>query len=297
MSIYGVSSSTTSSSMSEMLSQLRKAQNENASSGDFATSFLSDKDTDGDGALSLGETDFGEDQFNSIDSDGDGYLSSEELTAEEQRRQNQGELNFAMHGNTNAGGMAASLISDLDADGDGALSSSELNIDEKLFSSIDTDGDGSLSADEISTDMQNRMSKMQDAAMQMGAQSATQSGSASEGTAATASGTSSSSQSSDEEYDELDLNEDGVVSAEELRQAMMSGAFNKSSASDIEDLSSLFGSQDSANTTGNSAGSNGMTATNSMDGSSYTRRLADQAYMAQMPTMSGEYAAMQGITI
>ncbi len=270
MSIYGVgSSSTTASSMSEMLAQLREKQQNSGDSGDFATSFISDHDTDGDDALSIGETDFSEEMFSSIDTDGDGTLSAEELAAEEEKRQSQGAFNMSMRGMMTTDEMAASLVSDLDTDGDGVLSSSELAMDADLFSEIDADGDGTLSAEEISADMQSRMEEMQDTVASMGANA--------EAVASEASGASgtagASGSSEEEEYDELDLNEDGIVSADELRQAMMSGMLGG------DELSGL-----------------GATSTESSSdgsGSTFMRRMADQAYtMSQMMGEAGSTASM-----
>ncbi|MFV0348419.1 MAG: EF-hand domain-containing protein [Halodesulfovibrio sp.] len=273
MSIYGVSGSS-SGSMAEALAQLRNAR-EQKDAGNFASSFISDHDTDDDGLLSVDETDLGEEQFSSIDSDGDGYLSADELTAEEERRQEMGAFNMGMRVPPTASEMASSLISELDADGDGSLSQEELDMDSDLFSSIDSDGDGTLSSEEITEDLQARMDEMYQATMQMNASSTdtsdssddasgvtTASASGTSETTASASGTQASSSSSEEEeYDDLDLNKDGTVSFDELRQAMMSGMFSGT-------LDGL-GGESSGSDSGNLV-------------SGFMRKMADQAYQTQM---------------
>lgn len=278
MSIYGVSGSS-SGSMADALAQLRNAM-EQKDTGEFASSFISGHDTDQNGLLSVEETDFSKEQFNTIDADGDGYLSADELTAEERRRQEKGAFNMGMRVPPTADEIASSLISQLDADGDGSLSQEELDMDSDQFSSIDSDGDGILSAEEITEDLQARMEEMHQAAMQMGASSSatteSTNGDASEVAAATAPGTSetsasgtqaSSSSTEEEEYDDLDLNKDGTVSFDELRQAMMNGTFSGT-------LDGLSGS-----------GSTGSDSGSFVSG--FMRKMADQAYQTQMSHMSG----------
>jgi len=279
MSIYGVSGSS-SGSMADALAQLRNAM-EQKDTGEFAASFISGHDTDQNGLLSIEETDFSKEQFNAIDADGDGSLSADELTAEERRRQEKGAFNMGMRVSPTADEIASSLISQLDGDGDGSLSQEELDMDSDQFSSIDSDGDGILSSEEITEDLQARMDEMHQAAMQMGASStsttestngdasdvAAASASDTSETAASASGTQASSSSSEEEeYDELDLNKDGTVSFDELRQAMMNGTFSGT-------LDGLSGSGSSGSDSGSFV-------------SGFMRRMADQAYQTQMSQMA-----------
>jgi Ca2+-binding EF-hand superfamily protein len=265
--------------MADALAQLRNAR-EQKDTDEFAASFISGHDTDQNGLLSVEETDFSKEQFNTIDADGDGYLSADELTAEERRRQEKGAFNMGMRVPPTADEIASSLISQLDADGDGSLSQEELDMDSDQFSSIDSDGDGILSSEEITEDLQARMDEMHQAAMQMGASSSatteSTNGDASEVAAATAPGTSetsasgtqaSSSSTEEEEYDDLDLNKDGTVSFDELRQAMMNGTFSGT-------LDGLSGS-----------GSTGSDSGSFVSG--FMRKMADQAYQTQMSHMSG----------
>jgi Ca2+-binding EF-hand superfamily protein len=128
-----------------------------------------------------------------------------------------------------------------DTDGDGLLSLEETPLDEDRFNEIDADGDGFISAEELSADAKQHM-----AAGGMPPQGG--------GAEAGASASSDSSESTDEDYDTYDLNEDGVVTLDELLQAFKQGD---------QSLNSLFESLDNGT----------ATAT--------TQRLAMEAYQAQ----------------
>ncbi len=127
------------------------------------------------------------------------------------------------------------LVQENDGDGDGLLSLEESGLSEEMFNDVDADGDGQISAEEIQQDMQ---AKMEQAREMMGALNVMQG--MGEGAPpmgpppSQGSGSSSdSSSSSEQEYDELDLNEDGTVSLDELRIAFQSG---------VSGLNALFGS-------------------------------------------------------
>lgn len=186
------------------------------SAEDFAASIFEQDDADGDGLLSLGETPLDEERFNSIDSDGDGYLTVEELSSDAQSHIDEmnslmGQLTLKMQG-VDTSEMVSSIFAKDDADGDGLLSFEETPLDEDQFDSIDADGDGFISVDELSADMEEKM-----------AEGVPMPPSGAEGQAAASSGSSSSSSESEEEYDTYDLNEDGVVSFDELQQAYLGG--------------------------------------------------------------------------
>ncbi|MCJ2165379.1 MULTISPECIES: EF-hand domain-containing protein [unclassified Pseudodesulfovibrio] len=135
--------------------------------------------------------------------------------------------------------IAQSIVEQDDADGDGLLSLEETPLDQDRFNKIDADGDGFISAEELSADAKQNM-----AAANMPPR----------GGGAGASSGSESSESEEEEYDTYDLNEDGVVTLDELLQAFKQGD---------QSLNSLFESLDSGT----------ATAT--------TQRLAMEAYQAQ----------------
>lgn len=254
MSIYGVSGSGSSGSLAQLLAQAiarRQAQQTDTEGAErFAQSFIADHDKDSDGLLAMGETDFDQEQFDSIDTDGDGFLSAGELSAEEQRRQESGAFTVAMQSfRLDTDKIAASLISALDTDNDGVLSAGESGLDDDLFGSLDADGDGAITMTELADALN---SQAETARTEAAAAETAASGAGASGTGA-----------SEEEYDELDLNKDGIVSADELRQAMMQGLI------------------------GNSGESSGT----SIAGSMFTRRMAEQAYGAQ----SGAMDAMSAI--
>lgn len=108
---------------------------------DMASTIISDEDADGDGVLSLDETEFDEDKFAEIDTDGDGYLSQEEIQAD---------LEANMPPPPMGGGGGGS---DEDDDDD----EDEVDSLEDLFTSADTDGDGVLSEEEYVADVESRM--------------------------------------------------------------------------------------------------------------------------------------------
>lgn len=255
MSIYGVSGSGSSGSLAQLLAQAiarRQAQQTDTEGAErFAQSFIADHDKDSDGLLAMGETDFDQEQFDSIDTDGDGFLSAGELSAEEQRRQESGAFTVAMQSfRLDTDKIAASLISALDTDNDGVLSAGESGLDDDLFGSLDADGDGAITMTELADALN---SQAETARTEAAAAETAASGAGASGTGA-----------SEEEYDELDLNKDGIVSADELRQAMMQGLI------------------------GNSGESSGT----SIAGSMFTRRMAEQAYGAQSGAMDAMSALL-----
>jgi len=216
---------------------------------EFASSIIEHDDTDGDGLLSLGETPLDEDKFNSIDTDGDGYLTQDELSADFQSHMNelQSKASMFMQG-LDPSAMAQSIVDQDDTDGDGMLSLDETPLDEDRFNEIDADGDGLITADELSADAQQHMAESGEGMMAspppMGEM----------GAAGDASSSGSSGSESEEEYDAYDLNEDGMVTLDELLQAFQNGDSS---------LESFFGE----------GGGSGISA--------LTQRLAMNAYAAQ----------------
>ena len=134
--------------------------------------------------------------------------------------------------------MAEFIIGQDDTDGDGALTLEETPLDAERFGEIDSDGDGFITAEELSADAESHAQGPE----AMGA-----------GQGGSSSGSDSESSESEEEYDAYDLNEDGVVTLDELLQAFRQGD---------DSLNSIFGESE-----------NGV--------SSLTQRLAMAAYDAQ----------------
>ncbi|WP_319583234.1 EF-hand domain-containing protein [uncultured Pseudodesulfovibrio sp.] len=141
--------------------------------------------------------------------------------------------------------MAASIVEKDDQDGDGLLSLSETPLDEDRFNEIDADGDGFISAEELSADAQAHQSENPEPmqGMSMGGASGSSQASGSD-----------DSESSDEDYDQYDLNEDGVVTLDELMQAFRQGD---------QSLQALFDGMDKGS-------------------SSLIQRMANEAYTAQI---------------
>ena len=273
MDVSGIGSSSLVSLSSDILAQMRA--NRGGNSEEFANSFVSDKDGDGDGLLSLEEAGIDQTKFDNADTDGDGYLTEEEISADMENRKKEmaqmmGGLNMLMQGmgGQEEGDIASSLISESDADGDGALSQEESGLSDELFSALDSDGDGSVSAEEINAAMRPPDGMMQGQGTEQSGETisaaATASGVSASGGTESSGGTQSASSSDDEEYDEYDLNEDGVVTMDELRQAFANG--------DVS-LESLF-ETDGADRNGSENGGEN-------DGQSALMRMAMRAYEAQ----------------
>jgi len=134
--------------------------------------------------------------------------------------------------------MAEFIIEQDDTDDDGVLTLEETPLDAERFGEIDSDGDGFITAEELSADADSH--------------AATADGIGG-GQAASSSGSDSESSESEEEDDTYDLNEDGVVTLDELLQAFRQGD---------DSLNSIFGESE-----------NGVSA--------LTQRLAMAAYEAQ----------------
>lgn len=118
--------------------------------------------------------------------------------------------------------MAASIVDKDDRDGDGFLSLAETPLDEDRFNEIDADGDGLVSAEELSADAQ--ADRSGNPPPTQGTEGMAAGGGASAGGASgSASGSGDGSSDDDEVYDQYDLNEDGVVTLDELMQAFRQG--------------------------------------------------------------------------
>lgn len=206
------------------------------SAGDISqrvAAHIAELDADGDGALSVEESEVSAELFNQADSDGDGFVTEEELLAMMQKVRMDGPPH-KMDGEkgkppkASPEEMAARIIADHDADGDGALSLEESEVDESVFNLADADGDGQVTKDELLAMMENGRPKGPPPEMGEGMQPPP-GGSVGDMAAAImeeldsdGDGGLSSSEAgaSEEEFDALDTNEDGVVSQAELEAAM-----------------------------------------------------------------------------
>lgn len=192
---------------------------------------IAEADADGDGALSLEESQAPAELFNQADTDGDGFLSESELLAMMQKVRSEGPPQGLDEGGRppqmpSAEEMAARIIEDHDADGDGALSAEEIEIPAEMFSEADADGDGLVTEDELVAMMENMKPEgppqgegmQQPPEASMGAMAA----SIMEDNDEDGDGALSASEASasEEVFDAMDTNEDGVVSQAELEAAL-----------------------------------------------------------------------------
>ncbi|SDL29994.1 Ca2+-binding protein, EF-hand superfamily [Maridesulfovibrio ferrireducens] len=273
MSISGVGSYMNSSMSPDMMAQMRGTR-EGGSKEDFVSSVFEKKDSDGNGLLSLEETGMNEDMFTSVDTDGDSNVSEEEVLADMQKRHEEkarmGELSTMMQGGgKDQGGqenLLDSFMDELDLDGDSQISMEESGLTEDLFNVLDSDSDGNISGEELKS----AMSPPEGMEAMVSAASGGSGGAE-----------SSSSSEDDVEYDEYDLNQDGVVSTEELRQAFKNGD---------QSLASVFGQNEGQGLGGRGAGGE----RGGIDAQSSLTRMAMRAYQEQN---SETYTGSQGVVI
>lgn len=112
---------------------------------------LEEKDSDGDGVLSIGELGISEDRFSAADTDGDGFLSQDELIADISKMMESAPppLMTMSDQTPNVSKIYENILNEKDTDEDGALSASELNISEAQLAKFDTNEDGLISEDEF----------------------------------------------------------------------------------------------------------------------------------------------------
>ncbi|AXX89767.1 hypothetical protein CKA55_11005 [Arcobacter suis] len=187
---------------------------------------ISKSDTNSDSSLSIEELGIDEDQFSALDSNSDSLVTQDEIASaidsklasfdgempsKEEFSSLLSDLGLEMpepptskQSSASGDDFSSLIMSQYDSDGDSLLSSSEVSVlSDEEFSALDTDTDGSISAEELSGAYEQVAS----------ASGATQSAPPSGGGGGGAS-------SSEEEYDELDTNEDGIVSQEEKNAAL-----------------------------------------------------------------------------
>ncbi len=96
---------------------------------------LEDRDTNGDGALSIEEISMPDEAFAKIDKNEDGLADKDELKAFFPRAQ------FDR--------IATEILAEKDANGDGVLTANEINIPQEAFEKADTNADGKLDKKEL----------------------------------------------------------------------------------------------------------------------------------------------------
>lgn len=207
---------------------------------------ISQNDTNNDNSLSIDELDIEESLFSSIDSDSDGLLTKneiataidsalsdfgDEMPSKEEFSSILSELGLELPEppeKPNSEDFVSELMSTYDTDGDSLLSADEVSIlTDEEFSALDTDEDGSISEDELTA-------AVDSASKGEGAPPPPPSGG----------GGGGSSSSEEETYSQYDLNEDGVVSQEELAEALGIGESDEdtetTSDSTLDNIKLLF---------------------------------------------------------
>ena len=192
----------------------------------ISRSLITQNDSNNDSSLSIEELGIDEEQFSALDGNGDSLVTQDEIASaidsklasfedmpsKEEFASLLSDLGLEIPNPTESKENSASgddfsslIMSKFDSDGDSLLSSSEVSLlSDEEFSSLDTNSNGSISSDELS-------SAYEQVASASGAtQSAPPPGGRGGGGAS----------SNEEEYDELDTNEDGIVSQEEKNAAL-----------------------------------------------------------------------------
>jgi Ca2+-binding EF-hand superfamily protein len=193
---------------------------------------IAELDADGDGALSVEESEVSAELFNQADSDGDGFVTEEELLAMMQKVRPEGpppqEIENIELAKPDGEELASRILSRRDADGDGVLTLEESGVDAAAFSKADTNGDGLVTKEELVAMVGGGKPEGRPSAMD-GEMGPPPGGSVGDMAAAImeeldsdSDGGLSSSEAgaSEEEFDALDTNKDGVVSQAELEAAM-----------------------------------------------------------------------------
>lgn len=276
-----ISSSSYSSTMMQQTQQMQR--NAPPSASQITSDIMEVSDLDSDSLLAIDEVNLSDETFSSMDEDGDGFLSATEIETsfssmlENMKNKTTSPEEFGAmltnmglevpplpqqnRGMPNASAMASDIFSKNDINEDGLLSIDEFDISEELISSLDSDEDGSISQEELAQGLQTLfdnvasgdMSKEEvgDTLTSLGVEPPAGGQGAGPGGGGGGGGESSSS----EEYDEADLNEDGIVTAAEqaeydgttsddmteytmnLVSTLMDAIKNEDNSSDTMDLS------------------------------------------------------------
>ncbi|OGV55597.1 MAG: hypothetical protein A2017_14690 [Lentisphaerae bacterium GWF2_44_16] len=145
--------------LNEVTSQMAAFQAQNQEVPDFASmasDIISEKDTDGDSAVSLAESGLTESMFSNIDTDSDGSLTSDEIASGMENMPPPPPQEASSSSSESSS--SSSIFDEFDTDGDGQVSAAELQIGmEKLRSSMmgllndsDSDSDSSSSSNILS---------------------------------------------------------------------------------------------------------------------------------------------------
>jgi len=221
---------------------LQQSQSTKApSASELSSKVLETSDLDADSLLAIDEINLSEETFSSFDEDGDGFLSSSEIETsfesmlENMQNQTTSPEEFSAlltnmgldvpapppqnGGTANVSDIASEIFSKNDTDQDGVLSVDELDMSDELLSNLELDEDGNITKEELTQALATLFEELDngevtkeevgDTLTSLGVEPLDSAQGASHSGANGGGGGGESSSS--EEYDEADLNEDGIV--------------------------------------------------------------------------------------
>jgi Ca2+-binding EF-hand superfamily protein len=238
-----ISSSSFNSSMMQQVQQSQRTTPPSATQ--LSSKVMEINDLNSDSLLSIDEVKLSDETFSFIDEDSDGSLSSSELETsfssmlESMKNQTTSPEEFGelltsmgldvppppsnMRGGANAQEMASDIFSKNDSNEDGLLSIDELGIEEELFSSLDSDGDGNITQEELTSGLNTLLDSVKngekskeeigDVLTSLGVEPPENGRPDGQGPPPPPGGGGDATSS--EEYEEADINEDGIVTAAE----------------------------------------------------------------------------------
>jgi len=247
-----ISSSSFNSSMIQQAQQTQRSAPPSAT--ELSSKVMETSDLNSDSLLSIDEVNLSDETFSSIDEDGDGSLSSSEIETsfsamlDSMKNHNTSPQEFGAlltnmgldvpappsrgGGMPDVSQMASEIFNKNDTNEDGLLSIDELDISDELMSSMDSDEDGNITQEELAQGLKTLFESVEsgekskeevgDELTSLGVEppQGRQGGGGQGGGPGGGGGEPASS----EEYDDADLNQDGVVSAAE--QAQYEGTTN-----------------------------------------------------------------------
>lgn len=238
-----ISSSSFNSTMTQQVQQPQRSAPPSAT--ELSSKVMETSDLNSDSLLSIDEVNISDETFSSMDEDGDGSLSSSELETsfstmlDNIKNQTTSPKEFAElltnmgldvpappskgGGMPNVSEMASDIFSKNDTNEDGLLSVDELDISEELMSIIDSNEDGSITQGELSQGLKTLFESVEsgekskeevgDALTSLGVEPLQ---GRPEGRPEGGQGGGESALT--DEYEEADLNEDGIVTTAEQAQ-------------------------------------------------------------------------------
>lgn len=243
-----ISSSSFNSTMTQQVQQPQRSAPPSAT--ELSSKVMETSDLNSDSLLSIDEVNISDETFSSMDEDGDGSLSSSELETsfstmlDNIKNQTTSPKEFAElltnmgldvpappskgGGMPNVSEMASDIFSKNDTNEDGLLSVDELDISEELMSIIDSNEDGSITQEELSQGLKTLFESVEsgekskeevgDALTSLGVEPPQGRPEGGPGGGGQGGGGGGGESASTDEYEEADLNEDGIVTTAEQAQ-------------------------------------------------------------------------------